>query len=147
MTLQILFLKKNDFVGNLVKKVSNGIYSHCAFLIDGIMIADTDFTRDFGFRFLPWNLEEFDTVELNIKDAQKQEIIEWIQLHNGYKYDNNENWSFVLKKYFKTKENPHKLNCVESVLECLCDSGFLNVVYKTELFSPSELYEILKSKE
>ena len=147
MNLKIIFLKKNDSIGNLVKRVSNGTYSHVAFMINDGLVFDTDFIRNFGVRVLPWNKEDFDIINLTIKEVQYQELLDSLYLKINTKYDNWENWRFVLKKLFKIKDNTNKLNCVESVIDTLVDIGILSPVYKSEILSPTEVYNILKSRE
>lgn len=147
MTIQLLFLKKNDLVGRIIKRITKGEYTHCAFLIEGLYVYDTDLIRKFQGRFLPWNSDEFDIINLNMKPSQCQELVEWIQEHNGQKYDNWENLRYLLKTILRFKDNTNKMNCTESIIDALIYVGILYPNYKTEILSPSDVYKIMKNKE
>lgn len=140
MKIQIGFLKKNDLLGRIVKFASHGSFSHTFFLIDGCIVADTDFTRNFGFRLLPWKREEFDLIDLHFKELQLIDLMEFIQQSNSKKYDNLENIRWLINK--KSNHN-NKLNCCESVIDGLIYCGFLRDLYKELNLSPTQLYELL----
>lgn len=143
MKIEILFLHKSDWLGKLIKKFSAGDKTHCAILIDGLLLADTSFGRSFGVRFIPWNKCDYDIISLDLKHTQYEEAVEWIRSHKGIKYDNLNN---ILWLVGKKSNGGKKLNCVESVVEFLCDIMYLPQFYYEENLSPTQLYHILESR-
>ena len=143
MKIQILFLHKADWLGRLIQKLSNGNMTHCGIVINDLCLVDTNFGRDFGVRFIPWNSCDYELITLNLRHVQYEEAIDWIREHEGIPYDN---WNNVWWLLGKKSNGVAKLNCTESVVEFLCDISFLNKIYLEMNLSPSELYEILKSK-
>jgi len=143
MKIEIFFLKSNDILSETIKKLTQGKYSHCGFLYDGTNVWDTDFTRKFSLRYLPWDKSDFDTIKLDLKSTQLEEILSWCQYHNNFPYDNVENIQWL---FGKQSNGDAKLNCCESVIDCLSDCGVLNTTYKDKNLSPSEVYHILNGR-
>lgn len=143
MKIQILFLHKRDWLGKLIQKLSHGDKTHCGIVLNNFTIADTNFGRNFGIRFIPWNKCDYELLTINLRHAQYEEATEWIQSHVGIEYDNINNILWLMGK----KSNGGKeMNCVESIVEFLCDIGYLPQFYRDENLSPTQLYHILKHK-
>ena len=145
MTIQIGFIKKNDFLGRVIKYFSKGIYSHAFLILNHHIIAETDFIHNFRVRLNPYKKCDYDVVTLVLKPIQVEEMYEWISEHNKTPYDNLENWRYLLGN--KKSNDKSKLNCIESIVDCLCDCGFLNPLYYELNLSPTELYNILSTKQ
>lgn len=140
MQIQILFLHKRDWVGKTIQSLTHGDKTHCGIVINGLQLADTNFGRKFGVRFIPWNKCDYELITLDLRPLQYDEAILWVQSHKDVPYDDINNIRYLLGK----KSNGiAKLNCVESVVEFLVDTGYLSPIYIEQNFSPTELYNIL----
>lgn len=144
MKIQICFLKRNDILSRIVKRATLGIYSHVFVCIDSLIIAETDFIHNFRLRLNPYKKCDYDKITLDLKDIQKEEIMDWIIENNGVKYDNLANVRYLLG--INKPDNTNKLNCCESVINCLIDCAFLSISYRDINPSPTQLYHILESR-
>ena len=144
MKIEIFFLKKSDWLSDLIKRITHTPHSHCGMLLGGFTVFDTDFTRDLTLRQLPWKDSDIDVITLDLSDIQYEETIKWIRKNNLKKYDNVENLRFI--RGYKKSNGDAKLNCVEATLSYLCDIGILNPIYKEDNLSPGELYDILNRR-
>lgn len=140
MKIQILFLHKRDWLGKLIQKLTHGDKTHCGLVLSPFLVSDTNFGRRFSTRFIPWNKCDYELITLILRPMQYEEAIEWVQSHYGTPYDDINNILYLMGK---TSNGTNKLNCVESVVEFLCDIGYLPQFYINENLSPTELYELL----
>lgn len=143
MKIQICFLRRNDVLSRIIKGMTNSIYSHTFICIDDLIVAETDFIHNFRLRLNPYKKCDYDAITLDLRDIQKEEIVDWMLENNGRKYDNFENWKWLFKS---GKTDKNKLNCVEAVVTCLCDCFFLNSLFLERNMSPTELYHFLLNK-
>lgn len=144
MKVQILFLRNRSLLSRLIKFVTQGEHCHVAIVLNHYTVLQTDFIHNLNLSYLSYKKCDYDLVTLNLKPIQEIEVGEWTQTHLYTPYDNFENWRYLMG--YKKSNNQSKLNCVEATINLLCDISYLNQVYLDMNLSPSELYEILKSK-
>jgi hypothetical protein len=143
MKIQILFLHKRDLLGRIIQFLSKGEQTHCGIVVNDFLLADTNFGRRFGIRFIPWRRDDYELIELKLTSIQYENAINWIHLHEGTPYDNLNNILWLLGK---KSNGTIKLNCTESVISFLCDIGFLNHAFRNYNLSPTQLYTLLESR-
>lgn len=144
MKVEILFIKKQDFLGRVISFLSKGSYSHCCLCFDNLIILETDFIHDLNLIHLKYNKCDYDSITLNLKPYQYDDLMIWATEHIGCKYDNWQNIRWLLRM----KGNGQvKLNCVESVIDMLIFINLINPIYLEMNLNPTQLYEVLKLKQ
>lgn len=141
--ISLIFLKKNDPLGCLIKFVTKGQYSHVALLFHENLIADTDMIRKYDIRSFPWQTGEYDRINLCVTNSQYVRLIDYINSHIGAKYSLWENFRWILKY---GKDDTSKLNCVEALVDALNSAGIVKL-NESISYSPDELWHLFMTNK
>lgn len=141
-TVYVVFYKDNyKWWSRLIKWYTNSNYSHCEFYCKGQLIG---ISNEQQVRKLqqPLNLSKWDVFELKIPFHTHLE--RFYNKTQGAKYD----WKGILLSciFNRKKHNKNKYTCSEWVLNAIDNATDIMPIKNYILYSPYEVYEILKNK-
>ena len=138
----ILFYRGNSLLGRLIRKVSNGKYSHCSLILDHFHTLETSWKNPSVIRHFDYKYKDYDIYKINVRltEYQKQIILQYIIEHVETGYD----YKFLVTRFFrllfgtKVMNSKKYLTCDELIVEAFKVAG-IHLIEKDELLTPSTL--------
>lgn len=130
--VDVVFYKGNDLLAKGIKWWTGGRFSHCGFLINQVLVVDTDLIHGLRVRWLTWQPEDYEVVPVKIA---VHIVLCRLFANRHRKYDLIEGFRRVLPFI---KDRQYLWNCAESVYDTLYPEGTERCLY------PDDLYNMLK---
>ena len=153
MTGDVLFVEGTGPISWLIKKVTNGKWSHVALFIDEETLIETEWNtkcRLININDTDYLTKKHEIIHVPFDDKDKELLNVAIYPFLGAKYD----YLLLVKLFFKyilkigfKRNTPQKVVCSELVAHVLLILGFFNYnEFGVTSASPNELYNILVNK-
>jgi Permuted papain-like amidase enzyme, YaeF/YiiX, C92 family len=145
----LLFVRGDSFISKLIKKIDGGSFSHVCIVLSekGSILEAQRFTKS---RIIPIYFDDYEVINLNLTDEQKDKLVKLAVDLVGIKYDYKQIFCELIEKILKKEifpNNPKNMMCSELVTYLLLQIGYLNSTDEIDKFlelTPNELYEYLK---
>jgi uncharacterized protein YycO len=152
----ILFVQGKGILGNLIRLVDKGTYSHCAIVVSDKHVIESDYDTSVAVvRFDSSEYRIIDEIDLGLTHEQRKAVHDKALEYVGKKYDYVQLIWYVIRKIFKLKgknplNNPNNIICSELIFLVLSETGILKDLGIEDTFkygndlTPNELYDLVK---
>jgi Permuted papain-like amidase enzyme, YaeF/YiiX, C92 family len=145
----LLFVRGDSFISKLIKKIDGGNFSHVCVVISekGSILEAQRFTNS---RIVPIYFDDYEVINLNLTDEQKDKLVKLAVDLVGIRYDYKQVFCELIEKILKKEifpNNPKNMMCSELVTYLLLQIGYLKSTNEIDKFlelTPNELYSYLK---
>jgi hypothetical protein len=135
----ILFVRGEGIVSNLVRMFDKGEFSHTAIALSNDHILEAQYyTRS---RITKIYFDDYEIVDLGLTDEQRNESLKIAIDLTGEGYDYLQILGYLIKEKFN---NPNNFICSEIVVKFLFQLGLVDDLDKYKYLKPNELYRKLK---
>jgi hypothetical protein len=146
----LLFVRGDSLISKLIEKIDGGSFSHVCIVLSekGSILEAQRFTKS---RIVPIYFDDYEIINLNLTDDQKDKLVKLAVDLVGIRYDYKQVFCELIEKILKKElfpNNPKNMMCSELVTYLLLQIGYLKSTDEIDKFldfTPNELYEYLKS--
>lgn len=146
-TGDVVFVRGHSFISRIIEYFDKGKFSHVAIFVSDNAIIEVE--HNTKSRIVPFEYKDYEIINLELTNKQKEIIQELSFKLLGHKYDYRQMIGYLVRffnKNYKIHNSPKKYICSELVEIILQEVGYIPKDKKLRELSPNELYNYLTGK-